>query len=154
MCIVHWGYWSVYFMSPPLTFGCSGWIPARAVSECLPGLGTITNCLIRRSRGKLISKIGSLRLGTVQSNWSEVHFAYQWCGVSWGRSETPVWESGSLLAVTNHQLSVNMIDCDSSSDAEITLLRLLRFFVIQLSQVLRLLQYQHACVLVFLQSTQ
>lgn len=28
---------------------CGGWIPARPVGECLPGLDPITNCLIRRS---------------------------------------------------------------------------------------------------------
>lgn len=39
------GYWSVYFMSPPLVF------VVRPVNECLPGLDKITDCLIRGSRG-------------------------------------------------------------------------------------------------------
>lgn len=108
--------------------------------------------LFDKARGGGSDKpIGSLRRGTERSSWiSEVHFAYQWCCVSWGGSQAPVWESGSLLAFANPQLSMCVIDCDKrASGIVITLEGRSGYLLFRSHGALQLVQYQHVCLLVF-----
>lgn len=66
MCIVHRG--QLLFVTS-LSVRFSGWIPAGTVTECLPGLDKITNCLIRQEKEEAISKSG--HFGSAPSRTAE-----------------------------------------------------------------------------------
>lgn len=104
---------------------------------------------------ELISKaghFGSAPCGVTELLKSVLHINDAVCVL--GAGQKHLFESQeSLLAFTNQRLSLNMIDCDRAAVAEITLEGWPGYLLFSSPWFCRLIQYQHACVLVFLPST-
>lgn len=126
--------------------------PCRACEWTSPRrLDKITNGPIRRSRGELISKSSHFSSALCGATQHLRPFCMSMIIVCPGAGQKHLFGSqDASWPLTNHQLSLNMIECDSASVAEITLEGRSSYLLFSSHW---LIQYQCACVLAFLCST-